>query len=478
MSPRIGSVIGASAAAVLLLAVGACVDEKKVEVERPFFQQPPAAAAGFLGYTDTTKDNKKTACGNCHVAHAADWAETKHAHAWLDMKSSSHAAESCEACHSVSQLGNAAASANVAYTSTKDPRYVDVQCESCHGSGLEHALAPDGTTKPLASIAADTGAAGKTGCTGCHSGTHDPFAEEWRPSKHGILEVHAATSTSTTGKCVNCHTGQGWLVRQGVTAHYQEMGNTGANSAAITCAVCHDPHSDKNAAQTRLAINVADTTKNLCMTCHMRESEADPANTRGPHSPEGPTLLGEAGWFGPDFTFKPGDLRGTHATGDMCVTCHMSTASFASDTKGNLNVGHTFQATPCVDASGKFVGGDCTDDQRSFKACTASGCHGSEAAARSAYATGELRINTLVAEANRLIALVPASEFKAPDTIVTVGEGAKFNVQVAQKPGAVVHNPFLTEALLTSSISALKKQYKLTSTPGFPLMNVLRAQGK
>jgi predicted CXXCH cytochrome family protein len=476
MRPITRSVFGACTAAVLVFAVAGCVDEKKVLQEKPLFEQPPAAAVGYLGYTDTTQDAKKTACGNCHVAHQADWQQTKHSHAWLDLQASDHAAQTCEACHTVGPNGNSGESGG--WAATRDPRYVDVQCESCHGPGLDHVTAPDAGVKPLASIAADTGALGVSGCSGCHSGTHNSFVENWRSSRHGILEVHAATSTSTTGKCVNCHTGQGWLAREGVTAHYKEMNNTGANSVAITCAVCHDPHSDKYPAQTRLAVDVADTTANLCMTCHMRESEADPANTRGPHSPEGPTLLGEAGWFPPNATFQPGDLRGTHATGNMCVTCHMSTTNFTKDTLGNANVGHTFQAIPCVNASGEYVAGDCADSQRSFKACTASGCHGTEAAARSAYATAELRINTLVAEANRLIALVPASEFVAPDTNLTVGEGAKFNVQLAQKPGAVAHNPFLLESLLTTSIQALKDQYHLTSTPGIPLANELKAPAR
>ncbi|HEX9105677.1 MAG TPA: multiheme c-type cytochrome, partial [Longimicrobiales bacterium] len=417
MSPIVRSVIGASAAAVLLLAVAGCVDEKKVFVERPFFQQPAANAAGFLGYSDTTKDNKTTTCGNCHVSHAADWKQTKHAHAWMDLKSSDHAAAFCEACHTVSGNGNAAAGKSVAWSATADPRYVDVQCESCHGAGLDHVTKPDASTKPLASIAADTGAAGMTGCTACHSGTHNSFAEEWRASRHGeALETpvdEAAADPATYGTCLNCHTGQGWLKRMGVTAQYKEMKDPTLKHVGVTCAVCHDAHSDKNPAQTRLAINVAVTTKNLCMTCHMRRAVPDQNSTRGPHAPEGPTLLGQAGYIPPGATFKLGDLKGTHAGGNMCITCHMSKGAFAQDTKGYLNVGHTFQATPCVDAAGKFTRAtDCTDDQRSFKACTASGCHGSEGAARSAYATAELRITTLVAEANRLIALVPKTEFK------------------------------------------------------------------
>ncbi len=269
------------AAGLLLLAAAGCVDEKKVFVERPFFQQPVAAAAGFLGYTDTTQTAKQTACGNCHVSHQADWKETKHSHAWLDLQANSHKSASCEACHTTGQLGNAATT-DAGWTATKDPRYVDVQCEACHGAGLDHVQAPDGAAKPLASIAADTGKLGVAGCTGCHSGTHDGFAEEWRATPHGVLDQHAATSTSTTGKCINCHTAQGWLARIGVTAHYKEMKDAGASAQPITCATCHDAHSDKNPAQTRFAVTVADTTKNLCMTCHMRRAQPDQSSSRGP----------------------------------------------------------------------------------------------------------------------------------------------------------------------------------------------------
>ncbi len=475
MRPITRSVFGASAAAVLLFAVAGCVDEKKVFVERPFFEQPAAAAAGFIGYTDTTTANKQTACGNCHVAHQAGWKQTAHSHAWADLKANAHAAATCEACHTTGQLGNAATTANVGYGGTQDLRYMDVQCEACHGAGLDHAQKPDGSTAPLASIAADTGKLGTAGCSGCHSGTHDGFAEEWRASLHGTVQSHAIGSTAT---CINCHTGQGALAAWGVTANYKGKTDAPAQHVAITCAVCHDAHSDKFAAQTRYAVTTSDTLTNLCMKCHMRRSVPDMTSSSGPHAPEGPTLLGQAGWIPPNATFKYGDLKGTHATGDMCVTCHMSKTNFAQDTKGYLNVGHTFQATPCVDSKGQFVGGACTDDLRSFKSCTVSGCHGSEAAARSAYATAELRLNTLVAEANRLIALVPKTEFKTNDNLITAGEGATFNVGIATKPGAAAHNPFLTEALLTTSIQALKTQYKLTSTPGVVLTNVLQGHGK
>lgn len=464
------STVGALAAATLLLAAAGCVDERKVFVERPFFEQPTSAAAGFLGYTDTTTAVKQTACGNCHVGHQADWKQTGHSHAWADLQASGHAAESCEACHTISQAGNGAASANVGYTATKDARYLDVQCESCHGAGLEHAQKPDGNVKPLASLAADTGALAAGGCGACHQGSHHPFVEEWRASRHALLEDHP----TTTASCMPCHTAQSVLAGWGVTAQYKEMNAPVGQQHAITCVVCHDPHSDKFPAQTRFSVSVMDQEDNLCMKCHHKRGELDPTTSRGAHSPEGPMILGTAGWIPPGATFQKGQLKGTHSTGQLCVTCHMSTGSFATDTKGNSNIGHTFQATPCVDGAGKFVGGTCEDAQRSYKGCTASGCHASETAARSAYATGELRIAGLVAETNRLIALVPKSEIKQ-DAVITVAEGAIFNVTLGQAPGAAAHNPFLMEALLTSGIKALKTTYNLTSTPGIVLNNVLKA---
>ncbi len=469
---RRSAVVG-SAFGLLLLAAAGCVDQKKVFVEKPLFQEPPAAAAGFLGYADTTQGTQQTACGNCHVAHQADWKQTKHAHAWLDLQANSHKAASCEACHTVNQTGNSAASANVAWTSTKDPRYVDVQCESCHGAGQTHVQNPESASRPLASIVADTGKAGLSGCAGCHNGSHHPFVEEWRASKHGFADPDPAARDA----CTPCHTAQGAFKAWGVTAMYKEMNAPLGQQHAITCAVCHDPHSDKNAAQTRYSFTVASVEDNLCMKCHHKRGVPDTTTTRNSHSPEGPLLLGEAGWIPPGATFKLGDLKGTHATGGMCATCHMSTASFSVDTKGNSNIGHTFQATPCVDAKGQFIGGTCDDGQRSYKACATSGCHGSDAAARSAYAVAEQRINTLATEVYRLVALAPKTEFKAGDRY-TVAEGAKFNADLAVMPGSAAHNPFELEALLTTSITAMKKQYNLTSTPGIVLTSTLQGRIK
>jgi hypothetical protein len=99
---------------------------------------------------------------------------------------------------------------------------------------------------------------------------------------------------------------------------------------------------------------------------------------------------------------------------------------------------------------------------RSFKACTTSGCHGSEVAARSATATLATRLANLTTEVNRLVALVPKSEFVNGDGKITAGEGARFNgTLLSGDMSGGVHNPFLLEALLQSSIDYLKTYYSI-----------------
>ncbi len=490
MIPDFKRHIGVCVAAVLVaLAVTGCVDEKKVFVERPLFEQPSASAAGFIGYTDTT--TQKTVCGNCHVDHQAEWTQTKHASAWVDLQASGHASATCEPCHTVNSQGNAVTDPNVGFVATKDPRYHDVQCEACHGPGLDHVTTPDGNTAPLASIAADSGMT--NGCAECHTGTHHPFVEEWQKSKHATLEPHVRDGIiagTDRSECLKCHSAQGALKQWGVTSNYLEKNAAPQDYLGITCAVCHDPHSDKNVGQLRFSIGAQDTATNLCMKCHQREGEASPTNSRGPHSPEGPLLLGEAGWFPPNLIAQgivPGSIKGTHgseANPGLCATCHVSSFTVTDPTIGGTftATGHLFSATPCIDPTTNRPTTDesCDITQRSFKACTASGCHGSEAVARSAEQTARIRIQNLVDEAYRLVALAPASEFSTTDGKVTTAEGTKFNAQLgdeANKPGSVVHNPFLVETLLTASIKQMQTDYGLTAAPGISLQNVLKQPG-
>ncbi|MBI4546326.1 MAG: hypothetical protein HY703_14150 [Gemmatimonadetes bacterium] len=448
--------------APLLLVLGAtallggCLDEEIIYRDRPLFEDPPQGAAGFLGYSK--QDSKLSVCGNCHVGQHGAWKQTAHATAWTSLQESGSAQEVCNACHTVSEKGNAASGA-VGYVATKDARYQDVQCENCHGAGLAHVQNPD-ASQPLAAFAVDT--AMTTGCGECHRDTHHPFVEEWSRSAHALPNDHAAPNAA----CASCHEGKTALRAFGETADYLEKQD--GKLYGITCSVCHDPHGSPNPAQLRFAVNTPDPEQNLCIRCHHKRSEPDPSTPRGAHSPQGPMLLGEAGWRPSNFAFDTVKIVSTHGTTrnpKLCAGCHVNSFSVTDKATGKFvaqATGHLFQAIPCLDAEGKPTTGSCAVTQRTFRSCAASGCHGSEAAARSAVVTLESRMRSLTNELNRLVAKVPAAEFKSGDGRITVGEGAKFNASLLDEDGSRgVHNPFLLEALLNASIEAVKETYKV-----------------
>jgi predicted CXXCH cytochrome family protein len=236
---------------------------------------------------------------------------------------------------------------------------------------------------------------------------------------------------------------------------------------ALTCAVCHDPHGSPNDAQLRFPVDVPSEEENLCMKCHGKRGTPDPTTSRGPHSPEGPTLLGVAGWWPPSLDFPGGAIVATHgseANPKLCASCHVQSFEVTDAETGAFvfqSTGHLFQATPCIDADGLPTAGPCADADKTYRGCVAAGCHGSPAVARSLEGVAELRIAGLVAELQGLLALVPASEFDEGDGRYTVAEGSRFNQQLAQAGGAAVHNPFLIEALLIGSINDTRATYAL-----------------
>lgn len=447
------------------------------------FAAPPTAAGGFIGYYDVA--NKQTVCGSCHVDFQTRWSGTKHAAAWADLQASGAATDVCQACHSVSANGNGSASANVGYTSTKDARYHDVQCESCHGPGLTHASNPSEANRPLASIQADTNAS--NGCGQCHTGVHEPFVDEWKGTNatglsHSIVQHGTVGNSDPT--CVGCHTAQGALAQMGVTENYLEKVATSdittSNALPLVCATCHDPHGSDNPHQLRFSISAANIDDNLCIKCHQRRADPSQVTTRNSvHSPEGPTLLGLAGWFPPGMS--AGDsIIGTHGTPsrnpDLCATCHVARYTATDSATGNFvfqSTGHRFIAAPCVDNNGvPTADQSCDITGKTFRSCVSGSCHASETVARTLYITDSVRIYQLVASANSAIAKVQAadsSQCALGGPTYTSCLGTQFNVSLAQAPGAFVHNPFLIEQLLVASINQLQKDYGVTPNVGVPL---------
>lgn len=493
----------------LVLGLTGCVDEKIVYRDRDLFETPPAGAAGFVGYSKAT--DKLTVCGNCHVGQQASWKETAHADAWAGLQKSASAQAFCEGCHTVSQLGNIATE-NAGWNTTKDARYKDVQCESCHGPGLAHVQNPSkGTINTvLAPMAAGVKDAWQ-GCTQCHASTHHPYADEWASSNHAAIRP-GTSSPQFRPECKECHTAEDALVKFGLNKNYLEKAEflpSQTKNMPITCAVCHDPHATHGApGQLRKSLTEADLSKNLCMKCHYKRGVPDPTTFRGPHTPEGPVLLGEGGWW-PDTLkarFPSGRVETTHGAisnnPKLCAGCHMNKFEWTDAGSGQkmASTGHTFEAIPCRDEAGKpIVNGTCGLTQRTFQTCTAAGCHGSEGAARSATVTAQMRIASLVDELDRTLQKInptwrtcrsatvanttPQRYGNCPNTLAgqpspfnwAVGDpmntarGAAFNYDMGVRTTAgvgttaVIHNPLLIEALLISTIQQVRKDYNVTA---------------
>ncbi len=461
------------AACLLLAASAACVHDERVT--------PPALDADFLGYSDPA--TKQTTCGNCHVGKQRTWEVTGHAEAWADLQASGHAAASCNRCHTVNGSSNEAADSAGFFAVAADAQkfYYDVQCESCHGPGAAHVQAPD-DTQPLTTVAADTGRT--TGCGTCHSGVHTPFVSEWRSSRHGSVNSHINNNAA----CADCHDGRKFIRRVDGDAKFVEQ--TSATFEPVVCAACHNPHGSDNPAQLRLPINEPNLATNLCMACHYRRSVPDPASSRGPHAPQGPMLVGEAGWRPSTFTYDTTNSAATsHASAAnprLCAGCHVVSFSAADSTGTTVfTTGHTFRPIPCTTGAGAIdTATTCALSARTFRACATSGCHATEAIARNLFTTvGDRFENTYIrriwvdVDADDVVDAFPAdsgmlaivkrdsaAQFTVNPTI-TVAEGALFNVRLMKMPGNFVHNPFYGEALMIASIDALQRQYGLTVPP-------------
>lgn len=459
------------AALVALLAFSACTDTEteivEVEVPEPLYEDLPEGAAGYLGYADAAAG--LTVCGKCHVGKQSEWVTTGHAAAWQGLQDSGHAQEHCEGCHTVNELGNPS-DADGGWSATADTRYHDVQCESCHGAGQSHADNPD-ASQPFASLAVGLDPA--VGCAECHSGAHHPFVDEWSQSAHATVVGFAADRA----ECAACHRGQATLEAWGEHDEYVEQDD--AEHLPVVCGVCHDPHETRHEGQLRFPVQTTAIESHLCARCHNRSTIPNPESSHGlePHAPEAALLVGDAGWFPPNSEIDEGEIRGTHgsdANPGLCATCHVVAYEITDQETGEFvfnSTGHLFAAMPCVDAQGVPVPGDCevSTAARSFEGCTGAGCHGDATAAFSAFTSG---VTAVEDAADDLIAMLEqvdpdleaaGGEIDPADPTFTVAEGAFFNYNLAIHGGDVrasaVHNPFLVEALLLASITAVEDAY-------------------
>lgn len=505
---RILSFASALVLGVALLA--SCTTEKIVFRDRDPFNPPPDQVNGFLGYY--TVATQQTTCGNCHVDFQATWKDTKHAHAYLTLDTLATAQESCFGCHTVNGRGNDAPSPS-GWDVVQDSAYQDVQCESCHGPGLEHiegVSAGNITVRPFAKISPT----GEGSCADCHSGTHHPFVEQWSLSKHAV-----ANERQTRATCAGCHGARGVLARWGVQSDYVEK-NTSDLLPVATCATCHNPHGSSNDHQLRLSITSPDPAQHLCMSCHLREVHPEVQNSRGnnPHGVQGGVLMGFAGWRPPGFVYDTARIFGSHATTanpKLCAGCHVNRFRVTDASGGFVfqSTGHQFEAAPCVDAQGVPSGEtECafTTAARNWSACTNSGCHNvpgdpaaSQQIAANLYNSAKLTLKNLAdiiwSDLNgdrrvdpfptdggylpRILVNAPCSgsyptsaddpcDLNPRDATLTAADGSEFNARLCgveldshQDGSFGAHNKFLCEALLSSSASYLRSVYTFLPAP-------------
>lgn len=495
----------------LAALLGGCTTEKLVYRDRDPFNEPVAAAKGFLGYYDVA--TKQTTCGNCHVDIQTKWKASDHAGAYLSLPAS--AGESCKSCHTVNGRGNLVTEA-AGWDAAPDPIYHDVQCESCHGPGLDHVrgVSQGQIVRPLARV----GMTGEGTCAECHSGTHYPFAEEWGQSDHATF--YASAAANLTSGCASCHDGRRALVAWGVSSNYSEKAEPTAYQPT-TCAVCHDPHGSSNDAQLRFPVNSPDPEQNLCMKCHMRRNE--PTSTQSsPHAPQGAVLLGTAGYRPAGFVYAEDRIFSSHgsdANPRLCAGCHVGSFTVNDQAGGFVfqATGHLFRPNPCLDANGLPTADETcayTATARSWGTCTSSGCHASAAVAVSAFntvrarmklltdqlwidvnASGSMQATPIDAGMLPTVRLTQPTQWSTTDNRITPAEGAEFNARLCGEYGQSnsdnskgIHNPFLCEALLIATINEVRAFYGLPAPPaavqaildaevGGPFANGIRRSG-
>lgn len=207
-------------------------------------------------------------------------------------------------------------------------------------------------------------------------------------------------------------------------------------------------------------------------------------------------LLGFAGWRPPGFAYDTARIYGSHATTKnpkLCAGCHATRFSVNDPTTGNLEfqaTGHLMRPIPCVDANGIPTADEtCAYDapSRSWKSCTASGCHADATVAANLFNGSRNSMqffsNQLWNNLNNdgslqaaptdggLLALVKQSnpgQWSNSDQVITPAEGAEFNARLCGQYNQStadnskgVHNPFLCEALLIATIDYIRSYYGL-----------------
>ena len=343
---------------------------------------------------------EKGGCKTCHSGEAAEWAKTGHATMFAeqinggDDPANSHYGEGCLRCHSTGYytgVANGGFADVQAKTGWKFPVLTDIQagkdtwaampadlknvsniqCENCHGPAKDHVASQAPMAKSL-----DEGV-----CNVCHNGggTHVK-GEMFKYAAHGDETAQAFTYPVGPSRqdCVRCHSGTGYISFLKSPTSKASWDN---GMQTITCAVCHDSHSNANTDQLRIVgkpVEANGITKDFalsatCVECHnVRTQAADAVKGSTPHYSAAAEMMANTG--GVEYGQKivdsphgmivgaapvkdPADKEGKALlfkgnTPGPCVTCHMWPTPVDANDPNRFKVGdHSFNT---VSPDGKF----------------------------------------------------------------------------------------------------------------------------
>ena len=305
---------------LLLTLLAGCTDTNTV-IREPF--NPHRAENKFLGYF--TASDQQTTCGNCIVLHQADWAQTAHAEAYAALTAADNATDACFTCHTVSDRG-------MPSLGRRGGRGTGYRLSRCPvrelprpGSGPDSSPDAPGSANnpPLAHVGVlGPGGAGDSAsvaqsCAACHNQNSGPGVrayEEWASSGHArSIEEEPGVFVADNASCASCHEGKASLASWGVSANYAERSLTGGETTSARPARCATTPIGRGGPAYRRedpgAAPLSDQytgrqPESLHEVPPATVGGPDPASSRGPHSPQGPMLLGDAGYhpagFEPD----------------------------------------------------------------------------------------------------------------------------------------------------------------------------------
>jgi predicted CXXCH cytochrome family protein len=216
------------------------------------------------------------------------WTETGHANSANSSSSGSTSNSTyrdgiCYTCHANNTVG--ADYFGLTASNVPSSVYNGTSCETCHGP----LQVPVGPGHMPSTLEAEF-------CGECHSPYHSwghgNAYEAWGEAAHATARETLLELPFEEPSCVHCHTAEGALPWQ-----LRGVDTLAETANAITCPVCHDPHSGANEANLR----EAESTE-LCAVCHEHQTEV---------------------------------FEGSgHALHAECVTCHMF--GIAEDYKGDM----------------------------------------------------------------------------------------------------------------------------------------------